>query len=71
MVSTSITSPTGQRDPSPGEERVFFLILILNAEREASSMANVGDHETDPLLEETRLDSGLAFIQFPTIDFDQ
>jgi hypothetical protein len=71
MVSTSIADSTGPRDPSPGEEGVFFLILLLNAEREASSMTNVGDHETDPLLEGTRFDSGPAFFQFPAIDFDQ
>jgi hypothetical protein len=47
MVSASITDSTGPRDPSPGEEGVFFLILLLSAKSESASMANVGNYETD------------------------
>ena len=72
MVSTSITDSTGHRDPSPREEGVFFLMLLLAAEREAASMAEVGDHETDPVLEESTLNSDPAFYQFTTnVDLDQ
>jgi hypothetical protein len=72
MVSASITDSTGPRDPSPGEEGVFFLMLLLNAERESGSMANVGNYETDPFLEETRLNSEPIFFQSSaTIDYDQ
>ena len=63
MVSASITDSTGPRDPSSGEEGVFFLILLLNAERESASMTNVGNYETHPFLEEIRLNSEPAFFQ--------
>jgi len=47
-------------------------MLLLSAERESASRANVGDHETDSLLEETALNSEPAFYQFATgINFDQ
>jgi len=71
MVSASIPDSTGHRDPSPGEEGVFFLILLLSAERETASMAKVGDYETDPLREETRFDSEPTLFRSPAIDFDQ
>jgi hypothetical protein len=72
MVSASITDSTGHRDPSPREEGVFFLLLLLSAERESSSMANVGDHETDPLLEGTRTDSEMSALQsYANITRDQ
>jgi hypothetical protein len=63
MVSASITDSTGPRDPSSGEKGVFFLIPLLSAERESASMANVGNYDTDPFLEETRLNSEPAFFQ--------
>ena len=48
------------------------MILLLSTERESTSTANVGDHETDPSLEETGLNSEPASYQFPTdINFDQ
>jgi len=72
MVSASIPDSTGHRDPSPGEEGVFFLILLLSAERESASTANVGNPESDPLLEATRIDSDPFAIQsYASIDFDQ
>jgi len=71
MVSASIIESTCHRDPSPGEEGVFFLMLLLSAERESASLARVGDHETHPLLEETRFDSEQSLFQFPAIDSDQ
>jgi len=72
MVSASIPDSTGHRGPSPCKEGVFFLILLLSTERESTSTANVGDHETDLLLEETGLDSEPAFYQFTTdITLDQ
>jgi hypothetical protein len=72
MVSASIPDSTGHRDPSPGEEGVFFLMLLLSAERESASMANVGDHEMDPLLEETWTEfEPSAFQAHTSIDFDQ
>jgi hypothetical protein len=66
MVSASIPDSTGHRDPSPGEEGVFFLILLLNAERQSASKANVGDYESDPVLEAVRMDSEPSAIQFCT-----
>jgi hypothetical protein len=71
MVSASIPDSAGHRDPSPSEEGVVFLILLLSAERESTSIANVSDYETDSILEESRFDSEPAFFQFPAIDFDQ
>jgi hypothetical protein len=72
MVSASIPDSTGHRDPSPREEGFFFLILLLTAERESASTANVGNYETDPLLEATRIDSDPFAIQsYASIDFDQ
>ncbi len=72
MVSASIPDSTCHRGPSPCKEGVFFLMLLLSAERESASRANVGDHETDSLLEETALNSEPAFYQFATgINFDQ
>jgi len=72
MVSASIPDSTGRRDPSPGEEGVFFLVLLLSAERESASTAVVGNYETDPLLEATGLNSEPASYQFTTgINFDQ
>jgi len=48
------------------------MILLLSTERESTSTANVGDHETDPLLEATGLNSEPASYQFTTgINFDQ
>ncbi len=71
MVSASIPDSTGHRDISPGEESVFFLILLLNTDRGSASMTSVRDHETNRLLE-TRLNSEPVFYHFTTdIDFDQ
>jgi hypothetical protein len=63
MVSASITDSTGHRDLSPREEGVFFLILLLSAERQSASKANVGDYETDPLLEAISMDYEPSGIQ--------
>jgi hypothetical protein len=72
MVSASVTDSTGPQDSSPGEEGVFFLILLLSAERESASMTNVVNYETDPFLEETRLNSEPAFFQsIVSVDNDQ
>ncbi|TMI51980.1 hypothetical protein E6H20_02025 [Candidatus Bathyarchaeota archaeon] len=72
MVSASIPDSTGHRGLSQGKEGVFFMILLLSTERESTSTANVGDRETDPLLEATGLNSEPASYQFTTgINFDQ
>ena len=72
MVSASISDSTGRRDPSPGEEGVFFLVLLLSAERESASTAVVGNYETDPLLEETGMDSEPSVIQhYASINCDR
>ncbi len=70
MDSASI--PDSIETPLLARKAFFFLTLLLNAERESAPMTNVGDHETNRLLEETRLNSEPVFYQFTTsIEFDQ
>jgi len=57
MVSASTSVSTGFRDSSPAEEVVFFLLTLLNAERESASDASVGFYETEPFLEAGTRDS--------------
>jgi hypothetical protein len=63
MVSASVSDSTGLRDSSHGEEDIFFLMILLSAERESASTANVDNYETGSFLEATRLDSQPAFFQ--------
>jgi len=57
MVSASISVSTGVRDSSPGEEVVFFLMTLLDMERESASDADVGIYETEPFSEAGKRDS--------------
>ena len=63
MVSASISGSTGFRDSSPGAEVVFFLMMLLNAERESASEANVGIYETESFLEAGKRGSEPPVVQ--------
>ncbi|HLC11548.1 MAG TPA: hypothetical protein VJL56_06870 [Candidatus Bathyarchaeia archaeon] len=63
MVSASNYESTSVRDSSSREDVVFFLMTLLNVERETASDASVKIHETTAFLEPAKPDSQPAVFQ--------